>query len=144
MLPRTIFLSKLLGLYCILMALSMALHKAATMEIVAALVQNAPVMLVVGVFTLFAGLAMVLGHNFWRGGGVTIVVTLIGWVTLLKSVLILLVPASVESRLFLGPLHSDGLYYFRLALTFLLGVYLTYGGFTAPSKSQQPPAPADR
>ncbi|HTS10457.1 MAG TPA: hypothetical protein VMP68_33140 [Candidatus Eisenbacteria bacterium] len=143
MLPRTIFLSKLLGLYCLILAFSLALHKTESMEEIAALVQNAPDMLVVGVFTLFAGLAMILGHNLWHGGGVTIVVTLIGWVTLLKSVLILLVPASVESRIFLGPLHSEGLYYFRLALTFLLGVYLTYGGFTAASKSQ-PPAPADR
>jgi hypothetical protein len=133
--PRTVFLSKLIGLYCILMALSMALHKTATSEVIAALVQNAPLMFVVGVFTLFAGLAMVLGHNLWRGGGLTIVVTLIGWLTLLKAVLILCVPPDVESRFFLGPLHSDAVFYFRTALTLVLGLYLTYGAFTAPHKA---------
>jgi hypothetical protein len=77
-----------------------------------------------------------LGHNVWRGGGVTIVVTVIGWLTLLKALLILLVPPSVESRFLLEPLHSDRLFYVRLALTFLLGIYLTYGGIAASPKNR--------
>jgi hypothetical protein len=134
--PRTVFLSKLIGLYCLILALAMVLNKAALMDEITALAGNSPVMLVVGVFTLFAGLAMVLGHNVWRGGGVTIVVTVIGWLTLLKALLILFIPLSVESRFLLIPLHSDGLFYVRLALTFLLGVYLTYGGFAASPKNR--------
>ena len=74
--PRTVFLSKLIGLYCLILAISMVLHKEFTTEVITALAQNSPVMFVVGVFTLFAGLAMVLGHNLWRGGALTIVVTL--------------------------------------------------------------------
>ena len=134
--PRTIFLSKLIGLYCIILALSLVLNKAALMEEITALAQNSPVMLVVGVFTLFAGLAMVLGHNVWRGGGVTIVVTLVGWLTLLKALLILFVPPSVVSRSLLQPLQSDRLFYVRMALTLLLGIYLTYGGFAASLKNR--------
>lgn len=141
--PRTVFLSKLIGLYCIFLAFSMLLHKEATMEEITALAQNSPVMLVVGVFTLFAGLAMVLGHNVWRGGGVTIAVTVIGWLTLLKALLILFVPPGVDSHFLLAPLHSDRLFYFRMALTFLIGVYLTYGGFAAPPKNR-PSLPSDR
>jgi putative exporter of polyketide antibiotics len=134
--PRTVFLSKLIGLYCLILAFSMVLHKELTIEEITALAGNSPVMLVVGVFTLFAGLAMVLGHNVWRGGGVTIVVTLIGWLTLLKALLILFVPPNVEPRFLLEPLRSDSLFYFRLALTFLLGIYLTYGGFAASPKNR--------
>lgn len=134
--PRTVFLSKLIGLYCLILAISMVLHKEFTTEVITALAQNSPVMFVVGVFTLFAGLAMVLGHNLWRGGALTIVVTLIGWLTLLKALLILFVPPNVDSRFLLAPLHSDGLYYVRLALTVLLGIYLTYGGFAASSKNR--------
>ena len=138
--PRTIFLSKLIGLYCLIFAFSMLLHKEFTVLVITALAQNSPVMFVVAVFTLFAGLAMVLAHNLWRGGALTIVVTLIGWLTLLKAVLILFVPPNVDSRFLLAPLHSDGLYYFRLALTFLLGIYLTYRGFTASPKSRPGPS----
>ena len=140
--PRTIFLSKFIGLYCLILGFSMVLNKTALMDEITALAGNSPVMLVVGVFTLFAGLAMVLGHNVWRGGGVTIVVTVIGWLTLLKALLILFVPPSVESRFLLEPLRSDGLFYVRLALTFLLGIYLTYGGFAASPKNR-PSLPSD-
>jgi hypothetical protein len=141
--PRTVFLSKLIGLYCIILAFSMVLNKAALAEEIAALAQNSPVMLVVAVFTLFAGIAMVLGHNVWRGGSVTIVVTVIGWLTLLKAVLILFVPPGVESRFLVELLHSDRLFYFRMALTLLLGVYLTYGGLAASPKNR-PSLPSDR
>ena len=140
--PRTVFLSKLIGLYCIILGFSMMLNKAALMDEITALAGNSPVMLVVGVFTLFAGLAMVLGHNVWRGGGVTIVVTVIGWLTLLKALLILFVPPNMQSRFLLELQHSDRLFYFRLALTFLLGIYLTYGGFAASPKNR-PSLPSD-
>lgn len=136
MLPRTVFLSKLIGLYCLILGFSMVLNKAALMDEITALAGNSPLMLVLAIFTLFAGLAMVLGHNVWRGGGVTIVVTVVGWLTLLKALLILLVPLSVGSRFLAEPLRSDSLFYFRLALTFLLGIYLTYGGFAAPPTSR--------
>ena len=66
--PRTIFLSKLLGLYCILIALSMSVQKQAALDSVTALLHNPAMMLVLGVFTLGAGLAMVLAHNLWTRG----------------------------------------------------------------------------
>jgi len=65
--PRTLFLSKLIGLYCILAALSMMTRTQATLETVTALLQNPSMMLILGVITLAAGLAMVLGHNIWSG-----------------------------------------------------------------------------
>ncbi len=65
---RTLLLSRLIGLYCILVALSMMTRKQATVETVTALVQNPSMMLILGVITLAAGLAMVLAHNIWSGG----------------------------------------------------------------------------
>lgn len=133
--PRTIFLSKLLGLYCIILALAMLLNGASILQDVTELAHNSPVMLVVGVFTLFAGLAMVLGHNFWRGGAPTIVVTVLGWLTLLKALLILFIPLNVATLFPLALLRSNHLFYLRLVVTLLLGAYLTYSGFTAKQKA---------
>ena len=62
---RTIFLSKLIGLYCILIGLSMMTRGQATVETVTALLQNSAMTLILGVITLAAGLAMVLAHNIW-------------------------------------------------------------------------------
>jgi len=82
---RTIFLSRLIGLYCIVIALSMMTRRQATVETVTALLQNSSMMLIVGIITLAAGLAVVLAHNIWSGGALVVVVTLVGWITLIKT-----------------------------------------------------------
>jgi hypothetical protein len=136
--PRTIFLGKLLGLYCIILAVAMLVNGTVIIQDVTELAHNAPVMFIVGVFTLFAGLAMVLGHNYWRGGAVTIIVTLIGWLTLLKAVLILFIPLYLATLLPIALLQSNHFFYVRLVVTLLLGAYLTYSSFAASAKMQQP------
>src|SRR5271157_5335117 len=115
---RTLFLSRLIGLYCIIVALSMITHRQATVETVTALLQNPSMMWVLGLITLTAGLAMVLAHNIWSGGALAVVVTLVGWITLIKSLLFLLfLPPDVEAGFFLGQLHYQELFYFYEAFS---------------------------
>jgi hypothetical protein len=130
--PRTPFLSRLIGLYAILVALSMFSRGQATVETVAALLQNPSMVFVLGVVMLAAGLAMVLAHNIWSGGALVVVVTLVGWMTLIKSLVFLFLPPEKEARLFLERLHYQQLFYFYWALPLVLGLYLTYGGFRSP------------
>jgi ABC-type amino acid transport system permease subunit len=56
--PLTIFLGKLIGLYCIIVALGLMANKQRSVETVAALIRNAPLLLFVEVVALIAGLAM--------------------------------------------------------------------------------------
>ena len=127
--PRTLFLSRLIGLYCILIGLSMMTRGQATVETVTALLQNSAMTLILGVITLAAGLAMVLAHNIWSGGTLVVVVTLVGWMALVKSLFFLFLPPEMETRLFLQQLHYQQLFYLYGAISLALGVYLTYGGF---------------
>jgi putative exporter of polyketide antibiotics len=129
---RTIFLSRLIGLYCIVIALSMMTRRQATAETVTALLQNPSMMLIVGIITLAAGLAVVLAHNIWSGGALVVVVTLVGWITLIKSLFFLFLPPEMEAGLFLGQLHYRQLYLYT-AISLVLGVCLTYGGFKSRS-----------
>jgi hypothetical protein len=131
--PRTLFLSRLIGLYCILVGLSMMTHSQATVETVTALLQNPSMTLILGVITLAAGLAMVLAHNIWAGGTLVVVVTLVGWMALVKSLFFLFLPPEMETRLFLQHLHYQQLFYLYGAISLALGVYLTYGGFKSRS-----------
>jgi hypothetical protein len=131
--PRTIFLSRLIGLYCIFIALSMMARRQATVETVTALLQSPSMILIVGIITLAAGLAMVLAHNIWSGGALAVVVTLVGWITLIKSLFFLFLPPEMEAGLFLGRLHYRQLFYLYTAISLVLGVYLTYGGFKSRS-----------
>ena len=78
MTSRTIFLSKLIGLYCILIGLSIMTRGQATVETVTALLQN-------------------------------------------------------SAMTFLGQLHYRELFYVYAAISLVLGVYLTYGGFKSRS-----------
>jgi len=132
MYTRTQFLSRLLGLYCIIIAVAMLVQKESTLETITALVQDRPLMFVVGVITLFAGLSMVLAHNVWSGGSAAIVVTILGWITLLKGLLFLVLPPATAVEFYLGTMHYARLFYVYAAFSLALGVYLAYSGFKAP------------
>jgi len=131
--PRTLFLSKLIGLYCILIGLSMMTRGQATVETVTVLLQNPSMVLILGVITLGAGLAMVLAHNIWTGGALVVVVTVVGWIALIKSLFFLFLSPEMEAGLFLGQLHYRQLFYLYTAISLVLGAYLTYSGFTSRS-----------
>ncbi|HVS45051.1 MAG TPA: hypothetical protein VMS32_00090 [Verrucomicrobiae bacterium] len=126
---RTAFLAKLIGIYCILVALPMAVNKQATLQMVTAAVNNAPVLFFVGLAVVAAGLALILSHNVWSGGAVPIIVTLVGWLTLLKGLLFLFLPPPAAAGISVWGSSYQQYYYFDVALAFVLGVYLTYGGF---------------
>ena len=132
--PRTLFLSKLIGLYCILAALAMMTRRQAIVETVTALLQNPSMMLILGGITLAAGLAMVLAHNIWSGGALAVVVTLVGWITLIKSLLFLFLPPEMAAGLYLRQLHYQQLFYLYGAIALVLGIYLTYSGFKSRSR----------
>jgi hypothetical protein len=133
MLPRTIFLSRLLGLYSVLVGLAMVAHRQAMVETIKAMVHNPPVLYVVGVMALAAGLAMVLGHNVWSGGVLPVIVTLVGWLSLIKGLLILFLPAELERGSILG-WHYAQRFYLNAAIALIFGAYLTYAGFRAKAR----------
>jgi hypothetical protein len=133
--PRTIFLSRLFGLYFILIALPMMLHKQAVVEMVTGLLRDPLMMFVLGLLALVGGLAMVLEHNIWSGGVLPVVVTIVGWLALVKGLLFLLLFSGDAARFYLGTLHYSQLFYLYMAICLALGAYLTYGGFASKSRS---------
>jgi hypothetical protein len=126
---RTIFLSRLIGLYCVIFALSMVAHEQAMVNAVTELVHSPGVVLAFGAVVVAAGLAMVLGHNVWSGGPLAIVVTLVGWLILAKGVvLIFLSPEGIVA--YFDALHYEQLFVVYAAITLIIGAYLTYSGFS--------------
>ncbi len=126
---RTVFLARLFGLYCLVMAAAMLMQRDAYPATVIAMMADAPLVLTLGVFTLFAGLALVLLHNIWTGGALPIIITLLGWLTLIKGATLLLLPAARLSALYAAV--SPNAILISGVLTLLLGVYLTAAGFKA-------------
>jgi vacuolar-type H+-ATPase subunit I/STV1 len=139
MTSRTHFLSRLIGLYFMIVAIAMATHRQATVDTFTAIVHNPSLMLVLGMIILSAGLAIVLAHNLWSGGVVTVLVTIIGWLTLAKGVFFLVAPTEAEAGFYLNTLHYAQLFYLYVAIDFVLGAFLAYGGFTPAPRSGKVP-----
>jgi hypothetical protein len=133
MAPRTIFLSKLIGFFCVAVSLAMMAHGQATVNLMTALVHDPPLVLLMGMIGLAAGLAIVLGHNSWSGGALTVVVTVVGWVILIRGLLLLLLPPATFVKLF-ASFHFDQIFLFYLAVPLALGVYLTWGGLRSTAR----------
>jgi hypothetical protein len=133
MTPRTRFLCSLIGFYFVLVALCMLARREATVEIVEALIHNAPLMLMAGMIAVAAGLALVISHNIWSGGAATIIVTLVGWAALAKGLLILLLPPNAAVEFFLETMRFAEFFYFYMGATLVIGIFLAYRGVRGPS-----------
>lgn len=130
MLPLTIFLAKLLGLYCTILALAMMTRKQSIVATVNALIRNPPLLFFVELLGLAAGLAMVIGHNVWSGGALPVVVTVVGWLITIRSAGLLVLPPQTAIKL-IDSLRYEELFYGYMSITLILGLYLTFAGFSA-------------
>ena len=71
---ETRFLSRLIGVYCLLAALSMLVRRETMIDTVTALVTDGALLHFAGVVIVAAGLALVLAHNLWPGGALAVTV----------------------------------------------------------------------
>jgi len=85
MMPRTIFLARLLGLFFLLTGIAMLIRRDTMVATVMALLRDEPLLFALGMSALAVGLAMVLMHNVWSGGVLPVVVTLLGWTFVIRS-----------------------------------------------------------
>jgi hypothetical protein len=122
---RTLFLARLAGLFFVIVSLAMLVRAEAMLASITALAHNVPALLLVGFVGLAGGLAMVLGHNIWSGGALPVAVTLIGWWLLIRSALVLFLPASAILALF-EVFRVSRIYYLSSAVTLLIGIDLIY------------------
>ena len=126
----TIYLGKLIGLFLLVVSLSMALDKTSLVEIVTALFDDRALLLILGMMALAAGLAIVLGHNVWSGGLLPVLVTLFGWLLVIRGLVLLLVPSETLVAYF-QLMRFDDLFYVYAGITFVIGLVLTFAAFTA-------------
>src|SRR5262249_40821998 len=92
----TIYLARLIGLSAVLLVAALLVRGSA---LIIATVADGPVMLVYAIFSLAAGLAIILGHNVWSGGTLPVIVTLVGWLIFAKGLMLMLVTPQTLSPL---------------------------------------------
>lgn len=134
--PLTIFLAKLIGLFTLIFSVALLLRGEDLVVTITAFMNDRPTLILFGMLALASGLAIVLAHNRWSGGVLTIVVTVLGWVLVLRGLLLVFLPSGVIES-FIAWLRFEERIYLYAMTPFLLGAYLTYAGFTAERQEEE-------
>jgi hypothetical protein len=140
----TVFLSRLIGLVFLIIAVPTVIDKESMVSTFGLMVEDRGLLLVLGMASVVAGAAIILLHNVWRKGLWPLIVTLCGWLLLLRGVLILFLPSDVITGL-IGTLRIGDFYYAYASVPLIIGAYLCLRGFTAvevAAASAPPPASA--
>jgi hypothetical protein len=120
--------ARILGAWSLLAVVGMVANRQTTIAAVNAFFADPALMWAVGIFTVLVGIVIVLTHNRWSGGLLPVVVTLYGWLVLVKGLTFVWLPASAELAFYTALRFSEYFYvYFIVSLA--IGAYLTFGGF---------------
>jgi hypothetical protein len=123
----SLYLARAWGLFSVLVSLGLLINRENYRHMVTTLKSDDISVLIAGVFALVMGVVQVVGYNSWtldyRG-----LITLLGWVALLKGIAILFVPGYMER---FARAVAWGTWYLAALVVFLvLGAYLLYVGIT--------------
>lgn len=121
--------AKALGIFLIVFALAIVTHADTLWALVPAFIQDGALVFVTGAFGLAVGCAMVAAHHHWNGLA-AILITFFGWVTLIRSAVLLFAPQLV-SQLASMAMHVPGIPLIPAAIAVMIGIYLSYVGWFA-------------
>ncbi len=123
----SILLAEIMGLYLIIMSISVLVNKKLMPDLIKDVAKNATLMLFGGAITLILGLFLVLIHNVWTADWVGLI-TLLSWLVLLKGLVLVIFP---EKALSLGVKMQGNVITVSSVIMLVVGIYLTYIGFIA-------------
>ena len=123
----SIFFAKLLGPYCIIVALGFLFNLKNCQKVIEDFCKNPALLYLGGVFTLFFGLLVVLFHNVWVANW-TVIITLFGWLGIIKAAWLIILPNTIAK---LAKVYQKNVtpLVVQLVIVFALGVFLTVMGY---------------
>lgn len=124
----SIFLAKAWGLYVVLACLALLINKSSLRSLVNTMNNDSAVILT-GALSLILGVLSVLVHNIWSGPAFVIVVTVFGWLALLKGFVRMAWPS--HTRKMFDDMMQGSTANILLVIALVVGAYLLYAGFTA-------------
>ena len=126
--PNSFYLARLLGPVLAVIGVGMLLEPSTYLAVVADVLRNPALLYLASVLGLLGGVAIVLAHNVWAMDW-RVIVTLLGWITILDSASWILLRDQVE-RLWSPLLSSTALPIWGGAIVLLLGAVLSYFGYS--------------
>jgi uncharacterized membrane protein HdeD (DUF308 family) len=122
----TRILARIAGPFVAASGLAVAVRRDAVVGIVDGLEHDPALVFVLGIFTLLIGVILLVFHNRW-GSPVQAVLSLLGWLSVIRGLVLLFVPdlvlALARPAVSPGPAVAAGL------ITLLIGLWLSYEGY---------------
>lgn len=126
----SVFWARLLGLYAFILSVWCFVNIHHLYPMMSALTHTPLDLMMLGIFTIPFGLAIILSHSIWRGW--PIIITILGYWITLKGIILLFFPSWInklilfwqDKSMFLAPIPA-----------FFIGLVLLYCGFFANKKS---------
>ena len=120
------FLAKLLGIYFLICGLIMIFRKRQVESTGKELASSKSALAVSAEFSLIFGLVIAIDHSIWQWSWRGLI-TLIGYLLILRGIVRFAFPAQVKK---MATRVLDKSYWLAVLITLILGLYLTYCGFT--------------
>lgn len=122
-------MAQVLGPFMLVIGASVALRADAMPTVMTAFLDDAPLVLITGAFTLALGLVMIAAHQRWDSAA-AFVISLLGWITAIRGAVLLLAADFVGTIAphviqFPPALMAGG------AVLAALGLWLSFVGFAA-------------
>lgn len=120
----SIILEKIVAIYLLVGGVAILINGKSLLRYAEEMLSGSLSTFVVAPLALVFGLVIVLTHNTWSGGVVTVTTTFVGWAALVKGILIFILPTSALGSL-MRPLNSLSFYRIAGVLGILIGVYMS-------------------
>jgi hypothetical protein len=126
---NTVFLARFIGAFTIIETLLMLVYREHAQQRIYDVLYDRALAFTYGLLTLAIGLAMVTAHNVWKGGLLPVVVTIVGWLLLIRGIVLQVITPEIAQTA-LQALKFEPFYYAYLIVPLVLGGYLFLAGWT--------------
>lgn len=122
---RSRFIAGLIGPTLVAVAISILINGGMVADMVSQMSANYSLLFISGVITLPVGLAIVIGHNVWRGWPA--VITVFGWLAVIAGVLRIIFAPHLAG--FAAGMAAGPVFIIAAAAFLLLGLFLSWKAF---------------
>lgn len=122
----SILIAKIIGLIYLSFGVGILLNGSFYKKEIPKLLENTAYLILGGFLAIIVGVLIIDNHNYWVKNW-TIVITLIGWIALIKGIMLLAFPTLV--KIYKPLLNSENFYKILGPLVLVFGLIFTYFGY---------------
>lgn len=122
----SVLVAKIIGIVYVSFGIGLIVNKAFYKDAMARLLQNSGYLIIGGFIAIVFGVLIIENHNVWEPNW-TVIITLIGWIALLKGILLLAFPTKLD--FFKSKFVSDSFLKILAPSVLIFGLIFLYLGF---------------